>query len=712
MFRNLLRGLALPPVLSALLLPATAGATNIDELVVTASPHNKRLAEIPGALDILGREQLQRHAAATLGDTLQNTPGINSSSFGPGVGLPVIRGLSGKRVELLHNGMAVADASDVSPDHAVATEPLLADRIEILRGPATLRYGPGAIGGVVNVIENSIHADPLDGVHGALETRHDGNNDGDALVGRFDTGNGTWALHLSGVHRDSNEVEIPGATARTVDDPEDTTFGHLANTDARSTSWTLGLSRVTDHLVIGASVNRLDNEYGIPPGGHQHGEEEHDEEHVEQAEEEHGHEEEEQEEDHGSLFTRIDLAQTSWQGRILLRDLEGMVERVSLDLNRTDYRHLELEIEDGAREIGTVFDVDSTELRLEATHAPLGDWTGTLGLQAGRRDFGARGPEAFVPPSETDNLGLFLIEDRDLGEGSLELGARVDRQRISSPGRGDIDHHSFNASASLLYPVGETQRLGLILSRSERPPAVEELLSDGEHVATRSLEIGDPGLDTESALNLEFTWRYDGPFQAQASLYHRRFDDFIYARNTGARFSHELEEEGFAGLSACSASAGDFHDEETFEEALPCLAYRQEDARFTGLEAELTLPLTEAQSLRLWGDSVRARLDEGGEVPRTPPARLGGAWEFERGRWSASLDLLHAFEQNDPGRNEAPTDSYTRLEAFLRYGTEQWSVFVEGNNLTDEEIRNAASFLRDIAPEPGRGIVLGASINF
>ena len=217
--------------LSATVQGQTSTSGSLEETVITASPHGKTADELAGSVNVLDSEALQREVSATLGDTLKNQLGVHSSSFGPGVGVPVIRGQSGKRVEILQNNTTIADVSDTSADHAVATEALLADRIEILRGPATLRYGSGAIGGVVNVIDNRIHTEKTDGVSGAIETRYGDNNDETVVVGRLDAGLGNLGLHLDGVQRDSGNVEIPGFAAHEVDDPDETSNGFIENSD-------------------------------------------------------------------------------------------------------------------------------------------------------------------------------------------------------------------------------------------------------------------------------------------------------------------------------------------------------------------------------------------------------------------------------------------------------------------------------------------------
>ena len=696
----------LNPILGAALLGSTFSVSaqkvdhsSLQEVVVTASPHEKTSDQIAGSINTISGNQLQREAAASLGETLQGQVGVHSSSFGPGVGTPVIRGQSGKRVEVLQNNTVVADVSDTSPDHATATEALLAERIEILRGPATLRYGPGAIGGVVNVITNRIHTSPFEGVEGAVEARYGDNQDEQSVVGRLDAGNGPFALHIDGMTRKSDDVEIPGLANEEVDDIDETTDGFIENTDTEADAFSIGLSWVGDKVAADISVNQLNNEYGIPPGSHGHHEEEGGE-----GEEEHEDEE---------VFTRIDMEQTTWQGKLLFKGLGDFFNNLDIDASYTDYEHQELEIDDGATEEGTSFEADSLELRSELTHKQTAGWLGAFGYQYSDRDFTADGAEAFVPPSQTANHGFYWLEETQLGNSSLELGMRYDRQTLEPETGSDIDHNSFNASASLIIPVGENSRFNAILSRSERAPTAEELLSDGEHIATNTYEIGDANLDTESAINLELSWAYQGDIDIRATLYHNQFSDYIYERDTELRFSHDLEESGLSGIAACSDNLADFdNDADEFNDSVECFQFVQEDASFTGAELELEIPVAENHKLKLQGDYVRAKLDDNGDVPRIPATTIGATWNWEVDHWYADIGVTHGFEQDKPGENQESTDSYTRIDAAVTYSRDNWSVFLRGRNLADEEIRNATSFLREIAPEPGRNLTLGVRYRF
>ncbi len=280
---------------------------NIEEFIVTASPLAKTEDAVSQAFTTLSGTDLRARAASTLGDTLEGEPGIASASFGPGVGAPVIRGLGGNRVRVLQDNIDSLDASSSSPDHGIMVEPLLAERIEVLRGPATLRYGSGAIGGVVNVIDNRIPDSVPDKLTGGLEYRHGSAGDNDNAVALVEGGAGRLAWHLHGLYRESNDLAIRGPAVNPDLDPDgESPRGSIPNTDSRAHAFTGGFSWVTDRGFIGLSVSRLENEYGIPSGGHAHAEEEDEEEGHDEHHDEH---EDEHEGEHEELV-RIDMKQT------------------------------------------------------------------------------------------------------------------------------------------------------------------------------------------------------------------------------------------------------------------------------------------------------------------------------------------------------------------------------------------------------------------
>ena len=689
--------------ISCAMLPFTVPAfanNNIEEIIISASAHQKSAQEVAGSFNVIAGDELQRDAAATLGDTLQNQVGIASSSFGPGVGIPMIRGLGGKRIEILQNSSSVGDASDISPDHAIATEALLAERIEILRGPATLRFGPGAIGGVVNVIDNRIHLSAFEGIEGALESRYSSGNDGVATVARFDAGNGPLNLHLDGVSRDSNDVKIPGLADL---DDSDSSNGFIANSDARADSLSAGASWVQGNSVMGFSVSHLDNNYGLPPASH-------------------GAHSEDSDVGHDDIVVRIDMQQTSYQGKLLLSNLGDFFDRLNVDVSYTDYQHREQEfdLDTGDSAISSTIEAQSRELHAELTHLERAGWFGTMGLQVSSRDFGSSGEESFIPASTTSRQGLYWLEETAIADNNLEVGIRFDRQKIEMADQSlSLDHDSVNIGASWIAPLSEHHRLSLTLAHSERAPAAEELLTLGTHVATNSYEIGNTRLSGESSNSIELTWVYEGDEESlltfRGSVYHNQFSNFIFQQDTGLSLSHDLEDMGFEGLQACSSALADFSNSlDEYTDAITCYLFEQRDATFSGIELESSYQLSDSQSIELQADLVRGQFTAGSnrDIPRLPPAKIRASYVVESDHWRAALNITRAAAQNNAGENQMSTLGYTRLDASLSYNQPNWSIFIQGQNLTDRDIRNATSFLREIAPEAGRNLTIGLRYQF
>ncbi|MBN7797009.1 TonB-dependent receptor [Parahaliea mediterranea] len=682
------------------------------EHVLVSVPLHKQTAETALPVTVLTGDALSRAAASTLGDTLNNAPGLANASFGPGVGQPVIRGQQGPRVTVLQNGTSSADASNISADHAVSVEAMLADSIEILRGPSTLLYGGGAIGGVVNVVDNRIPTTRQEGLDGGAEYRHDAASDMDTLVGRLEGGSGNFAFHIDGLYRDWNNLEIPGEAAREHDDEhheeehdeeheehdheEEGSDGYIANTDGRTRSATVGASYHFDEGFVGFAVNRLENEYGIPAGAHEH---HHDE---DEHEGEDHHEEEHEDEDHGHEDggVRIDLEQTRYDLAMHLHDPIPAFEVARAFLTYTDYEHKEVE---PGGEVGTRYASDTWEGRLELVHEPIAGMHGVIGLQARDREFSAVGEEAFIPLTDSRDFGLFLLEDYHVDAWTFEGGLRYDRDE-RDPDTSFADSQDFNAfsvSASALWDVADNWQLGLALSRAERAPSIEELFSNVEnsgpadwvvHAATNAIELGNPDLDTEVSNNADLSVRWDnGSHYVEVTAYYNDFSDYIDLENTGI----EVDE-------------------------TPVHAYIQGDATFRGVEVDSQFTVASvaggAVLLRLFGDAIDGELDNGDDVPRLPPTRVGSrlSWVGERLEvWGRVID---AADQDKPGANEESTDGYTRWDAGVDYnldmGENELTLFLALNNLSDEEIRLSTSFLRDVAPEAGRSVEAGVRYRF
>lgn len=676
------------------------------EHVLVTVPLHKKTAETALPFTAISGDELRRSAAASIGETLQGRPGLSNASFGPGVGQPAIRGQQGPRVLVLQNGTSSADASSLSADHAVAVEPMLADSLEILRGPSTLLYGGGAIGGVVNVIDGRIPTALPETTAAGLEYRHDTASDMDVAVFRADGSSGDFAFHIDGLYRDFNDTEIPGMASREHDDDhgdedhvgeehadeehadEEGRSGVIENSAGRARSLTLGSSYHFDRGFAGLSVSRLESDYGIPAGAHEHTEE-----HGEEHEHEEEHDEEEHGEEEGNI--RLELRQTRYDAALHLHDPAPFIDTSRFFLTYTDYEHKELE---GSGEVGTVYSNESWEARVEMVHAEIGNFHGVFGLQARSSKFSALGEEAFVPVTDSRDLGVFLVEDYHRGDWTVEAGLRLDldERDPDAMNAGSRDFASFSASLATLWDIAPSWQAGLSLSRAERAPAIEELYSNVDtsgpgdwvlHAATDAIELGNARLDTEVSRNVDLSLRWgEGLDYVHLAVFHNRFSDYINLVNTGVE-------------------VGDS----------PVRAYEQDDATFNGIEFDSRLALATLGSGELtagvFADIVRGELDNGDDVPRLPPLRVGLHLDWVAPQWRVWTKVMDAASQDRPGENEEETPGYTRWDL----GADYYPAIAEGgvelffrvNNVTDEEIRLSTSYLRDVAPEAGRGFQAG-----
>lgn len=716
-----MRKKALPLALAMASIAANqAGAQNdqngdIYELITTAIHVQQSETALP--VTVLTGDALREAARSTLGETLSGQPGISSASFGPAVGQTVIRGQQGRRVLTMSNGIPNADASGNSVDHAQTAEAILARSIEVLRGPSTLLYGGGAIGGVVNVIDNRIPSSLSDTPSFAFEARHDTAADTSTLVGAADFSTGNLAWHFDAMQREWNDVEISGFAIdpRYLEDEHEeeheeeehdeeheeeeheeveNTLGFIENTGGKTRNATAGASWIMDNGFIGLAVTRLDNEYGLPPGAHSHAhehEEEHDEEHEEEE-----HEEEEHEEEHGEDFVFIDMERTRVDLSGEWENPASWAETFSYKLSYTDYKHAEIE---GDGSVGTRFSNDSWQHRAMLTHTDTTERHGVLGLQHESQEFAAIGDESFIPVTESVSTGIFAVEDFHLGAFTTEIGARYSRDEYDPQDAAvpDRDFSGVSLSASGLWDFSANTTLGLSLSRSQRAPSIEELYSnyglvDPEtcviHFATGACEIGSTGFSEETSLNADLTLYLEySRFSATVTAFHNRFSDYIGQISTG----EEVDE-------------------------FPIREYRQDDAKFSGIEVDANIRLNELLALRLFGDTITGNFDNLGDVPRLPPTRYGMELMFERDAWSAGVTVIHADEQDEPGSAEFSTDSWTRVDLKADYripaANGELLLFIKGRNLGDEEIRLSTSYLRGFAPEAGRSIETGVRYTF
>jgi len=640
-----------------------------EPIIASVGPEARTQTELYQATDVLVGRELVEKGRNSIGETLAEQPGVTSTYYGPGSSRPVIRGLQGDRVRVLESGVSSGDVSASGPDHAVAVEPMLAGQIEIIRGPSTLLYGSSAIGGAVNIIdpriprEKSIHAFTGHAqVQGA--TVSDELNGGVSLNGTV----GSFGWHASGLLRNTDDYRIPGpAVAPWAQEPgeEHQDLGFLPNSALDTRTGSLGASWVGSAGYFGAAVTGYGTEYGVP--GHEHGEEE-------------SPVTPEEEPDHG---VQIDLDQTRF-------DVEGawifggnLVRAAKLRAGYADYNHQELE----GQEVGTRFDNNEFEGRLEATHAPLGPVTGTLGAQYGKREVKAAGLEAFLPDTKTGALALFLYEEIAVRAFNFAVGARwegsdhdvIDGRSRSSDG--------FSGSLGVNWSASESVTLTATAARSSKLPTAEELFSDGPHAATRLYEVGDPDLVNEIGRSFDAALIVtEGSVTGQLAGYVNSFDDFILIVPTDSTV---------AGFTVAE--------------------YEQEDARFYGFELSLKVSILHRPGNHLaltgFSDYVRAEATSSDDpLPFIPPLRYGAGALWEVDRWRAAVDVRRTEEQTRVAAFETPTPGYTFLNASVSYafftGSLVHEITLRGTNLTDREARNHVSLLKDIAPLPGRDIRL------
>ena len=640
----------------------------LDEIIVTASPLGERADETAHHGHWLRGQALLDYTGAQAGSAVEHLPGVQSSFFGAGVGRPIIRGLEGARVQVLSGGVSSMDASTVSPDHAVAIEPFLADQIEVLKGPATLLYGSGAIGGVVNIADGRLPELLELGASGRAELSGDSGSNQRLGALRADygveAGSGAWMLHADAVYRDQDNYKIPEQIETT-----------LAGTGLESRNAGASASYLGDSARFGLSLSQFNSLYSIPE---------------EQAAEESANANPLNRAKSGDASgVRIDLEQDRADVSAALLDLGEFFEQAELRYGSNDYQHVELE----GDEVGTLFDVQSHEARFEAVHAGLiGGGKGALGLTHDQRDFKAIGAEAFVPFSKSRGLGLFTVQHIESGAWHTDVGVRFDRVKLRAVGEAERSDSLRTASFATRYSMESGLQLTVNLDRAERAPVAEELFSEGAHIATQSYERGGPNLSKESSFNSELGAHVHlEETHFSASVYRNRFNDFIYQR-----------------------------DGDEIIDDLPLQIWTQADARFTGFELQASTALIQDAALgtlrgELIFDRVNARLDAGGNLPRIAPQRFGANLTWALDGWQARLGAVRTGKQDRTAEFESATDGFTRIDLDLSrdfYLGDKASaqVFLRVRNASDQLARAHTSFLKEFAPLPGRNIGLGTRV--
>jgi iron complex outermembrane recepter protein len=643
-------------------------AQKIDAVVVTATPIARSADQLSTPVTVITKRELEQIQGTSLGDTLGNQLGVSNSAFAPGAGRPIIRGQDGPRVQILENGMGVNDVSRLSPDHRVATETNNAQQVEILRGPATLLYGSGAIGGLVNVVNNRIPLVVPQTLRGEAGLRFSDNMRERGVNAALAGGADNVAWTLDGSDTRTRDYKFPGLAVK--DDPESIT-GTMPNSDSKSRELGIGAAWMGGGASLGASFNNIKSRYGVP------GEE-----------------------------SYLPLKQDKFDVRAAFQP-GGFITDAVFKLSNNRYEHSEVELPDN--ETAVTFKNKGTELRAELTHAPLAGWRGTAVVQASTRDFSALSPDGefeLVEPNKTSATALALVEERDFGAFAIDAGLRVERERHAPQVSATRSFSLTSASIGGLWRFAPSYNAALTLSSSQRAPQPEELYTNGPHEATLTFEIGDPNLRKEKSRAVDLTLRKtQGVIRGSLSVFSQRFTDYIFAQlldTNGDGIADRVDDGGTVVPDG----------------ELLLLQYVQTTARFTGGEFELLADLpVDGLTLRLFGDRVRASLADGMPLPRIAPQRLGIGLNYAAGAWQWGASATRVSAQNRTAPLETPTEGYTRVDLSGQWQLKQTSgqtlaLYALVKNATDEQIRLHTSNLKDSVPQPGRTLVTGLRVTW
>lgn len=677
----------------------------LEEVVVSGHPLSAEGLAQPFA--VISGEELSRAQAASIGETLTHLPSVHSTSFGQAVGRPVIRGLEGARVKILEDRIDTLDVSITSPDHATTIDPFIAESIEVYMGPSTLVYGSGASGGVVDVHTGRIPHSLPEKTSARFEARGADNDDRRTAAGRIDTSVGKFALHADAFYRDADDYGIPGfaesSRLRALEEEEEhegdesghehdeheegeegeEVRGTLPGSFLKTYGGAVGASYVGDSGFFGMAVSRYESNYGLPGHAHDHHE---DEEHDGEEHDEHDGEEHEGEETGEEGTAELDLEQTrvdlEWGRQLSAAGLDSL----NLRIGYNDYEHVEFEPNG---ESGTKFESKGYEARFELVHSEWNNIDGSAGVQISATEFSALGEEAFVQPVDTDSIGAFYVGQTTWNDLSVEGGLRLEHVEHSPDRARSKSFSLLSGSLGFIQPMSDTWQLTGQLDYSSRAPIAIELFADGAHLATQSFEIGDPDLDEERASNVSVGLKHQSDLWMLAiNTYYTQFDGFIYEQATG----EERDE-------------------------LPVLQWQQDDASFYGADVTAQWQAMTwnrgSLSVSASADVVRAKLDDGDNrnLPRIPPLRWSLGASLNWAGLMAEVGYTRAEEQDSTADLELATDAYDdvymRLAYKIDFQNSQLELFLNGNNLTDEEQRLHTSFIKDLAPQPGRTIEFG-----
>ena len=659
-------------------------ATTLDTIRIKAHPLEQTSKDFAVADTVVDQKRLAQ-GAVTIGEALSGETGISSNQFGAGSSRPVIRGQDGPRIKILQNSSENIDVSTLSPDHAVTVDPALAKQVEVIRGPSTLLFGAGTVGGLVNVTDSKLPtALPEKGYEGNVGLRYNTGSDEKLATAGVTLGLGDQvALRVEGLKREANDYIAPdyvheGEKERRVD-----------NTFAKGQTVNVGLSWIYDRGFTGISYSNRQDQYGLPGHSHEYeschlhglslhcGEHDHDED---------GHDHDDHDHDHAhEAGPWIDLKSERYDVRTELDEPFAGFKKLRAQASYTDYQHDEIE-EDT---IATRFKNKGYDGRLELVHNPLGAWEGVIGTQYGQQKLELTGEEAFLAPNTTKKWSVFALEHAQLNDVHVELAARVDQQKIDidDSSKKDFDGSAFSVSGAANWEFAPNYKLSLVTSHQERLPLAQELYADGGHFATNTYELGNDQLSKEKSNNVELGFHYDdNTFDYHVHVYHNWFDDYIYAQTLDRYKDFRL------------------------------VQYAQDKAKFYGAEAEAGYQISPIYKLSVFGDYVRGKIDND-NAPRVPAGRLGTKLNADfDDHWSGSAEYYHVFQQDKIAAYETDSQSYNMLNLGVAYSgnysnVSDYRVFLNANNLLDDQVYQHASFLSTI-PQVGRNFSVGVNFSF
>ena len=668
-------------------IPSSQSINKLESITITAHPLDQTDVDFGVADQNISREKLQE-SGTTLGEALKNELGIHSNSFGSGSSRPVIRGQEGARVKVTQNATETMDVSSLSPDHAVTIDPQLAQKIEVIRGPSTLLYGAGSVGGLVNVTDTKIPTQmPENGYEGNVGLRYNSGNDEKMTHAGTTVGLGSnVALRLEGLKRDANDYITPNYFHD--HDGELEKEKRVGNTFSESENVNVGLSWIGERGFAGVSYSNRQDKYGLPGHSHEyeschpHGD------HLHCGGDDHSghdHSGHDHDEDHAhENGPWIDMKTERYDFRSELNEPFAGFKKLRAQASYTDYQHDEIE----GSEAMTTFKSKGYEGRIELVHNPLAKWEGVWGIQASQQKLDVTGEEATLAPNETQKYSLFGVEHRQFGDFHVELGTRLDHQKVDVDSeQKDFDGNAFSYSGAVNWDFKPNYKLSLVGSHQERLPLAQELYAHGGHFATNTYELGNDGLDNEKSNNVELGLHYDDDkLSYHVHLYHNWFDNYIYAKTLDQYENFRLIE------------------------------YSQDKAKFYGTEAEVAYQFNDIYKTSLFGDYVRGKIDSD-NAPRVPAGRLGTRINADfDDHWSGSAEYSHVFNQDKFAAYEHETQGYNMVNIGLAYkyplaDRQEAKVFFNANNLLDEQVYEHSSFLSNI-PQMGRNFVIGVDYKF